>query len=77
MKNKEVLILCTCDAWHSIESQKIVACFTDYQDVDVFVRDNIKELKQEDIDSLLIHNQTQGLEQNYVVLTERLNPDNL
>ncbi len=74
--NKEILILCYCDQWHSKQSQKIIACFSNYMQVEKFIKQNYS-LSNEHIKNLLENNQTQGLEQNFIILVEKLNPISL
>lgn len=70
-KANEIIILYSCDAWHSHASKEVLGVFTDWNTMVVnhlekyLNRDEIIELKS---------GQTQGREQNYIVEIETLNP---
>jgi len=76
MANQEVLLLFLTDAWHTRDSHRLIACFSSWNDVVVFLDGNKKTypIAYNDLVHLKEVHQTQGLENNYLILTERLNP---
>lgn len=79
MENQECLILCVCDIHHTKNTQQIISVFTDKK---LLIHNAMKhaeespdgELTPEELDGIMFHNQTQGREYNYIILTEKLNP---
>lgn len=72
MKNQEVYILFSCNQWHEHDSKRLVACFTDTNNVLDYV---FKFLSSDDAKNLIDNGQTQGRETNYILNTEKLNPE--
>lgn len=73
---KEALLLNSCDPWHSHDSMELLGIFTNSGSLRHFLTMMKwdRKISQENIDELLEHHQTQGLDTNYFIQTKYLNP---
>lgn len=73
---KEVILLYSTDAWHSNSSRELVGVFSStYKLKSYFLKmKKAKQLTDEDLEMLAEHNQTQGNNTNYLIETEKVNP---
>lgn len=76
MENEEVLLLFTCDQWHSRDSQRLLGAFTNTSYLKHWINNNFSDhpITEYDWQELVQNFQTQGLFPNYIILTEKLNP---
>jgi hypothetical protein len=75
-KNIDALILYSCNAWHEHSSKELIGVFTDMKKLSGYINDmkSAGKLAKEDAEELLEHHQTQGLQENYMIEEEALNP---
>lgn len=71
---KTVTIIYTCDAWHSHNSKSILGVFTTKEKAINAISRHNNKLTISDISALSAFNQTQGLEENYLLDSATLNP---
>lgn len=73
---KEVILLYSTDAWHSHSSRELVGVFScPYKLKSYFLKmKKANRLTDEDLKMLAEHNQTQGNHTNYLIETEKVNP---
>lgn len=68
---KKVFILFTCDAWHTNESRRILTVGTSLEFCHRIAKQHAEEendpLSEEDLNHLKSTNQTQGLDENYLI----------
>lgn len=70
--NKEIYLLHTANQWIEHDSMRLVAAFTNIENIILYLENT---LNSEDLQELESNMQTQGKETNYVILTEKLNPE--
>jgi len=72
MKNSEIYLLYSCDAWHTYSSMKLLGVF---DNMNTMAENYLTSLLSvEEVAEILENSQTQGRETNYIILTEPLNP---
>ncbi len=76
IEKNHVLLLYKCDAWHTHSSKELMAAFNDPDRFREYIEDMVSsgKLQEEDAYDLLKGEQTQGLDENYIVEDEKLNP---
>ena len=76
IENVHALLLYSCDAWHTHSSKELLGVFTDNDRFNDYIGDmkSSGKLSGEDAEDLLSQNQTQGLDENYIIDEEELNP---
>lgn len=74
---KNVILLYSTDAWHSNSSQELIGAFSDQDKLDKYLSkmEQANKLTDEDMMMLANHGQTQGRDTNYLIETEKLNPE--
>lgn len=72
-----ILLLYTCDAWHSWASMRLVAPFSSRRMLNSYLKILYKkgELTEEDLKEIERNDQTQGHTTNYHICEEEINPD--
>lgn len=75
--NKEIFILFSCDNWHTHDSKRLIGVFENKTLIATFIRKNFKQVGQAHIEALMENNQTYGIEPNFLIETEKLNPTTL
>lgn len=70
------LLLYSCNAWHEHSSKELLGVFTDNDSFIDYISDmkSSGQLSEETTEGLLRDRQTQGLEENYMIEEEMLNP---
>lgn len=73
---KEITILYSCDAWHTWDTRRLRGVFTSRRKLKKYLRalKRSKSLSNENLWQLRLYGQTQGLERNYMIETEDINP---
>lgn len=77
MINNTILLLYTCDCWHSHDSMVLVGTFSSRRVLNKylnFLKQKVR-LTEEDMEDIERFNQTQGKVINYSVSEEEINPD--
>lgn len=76
IENGNAWLLYSSDAWHTHSSKALIGVFTDSDRFSDYIGDmrSSGKISGENAEYLLLHNQTQGLEENYIVEEEELNP---
>lgn len=74
---REVHLLNECDAWHSWASMNLLGAFTNRKALKRFLSrmKRAGEISPESYDELLENGQTFGLDTNFHIQTEDLNPE--
>jgi len=72
-----ILLLYSCDAWHSWASMRLVAPFSSRRMLNAYLKMMWKkgEITEEDLEDMESNDQTQGNNTNYYISEEDLNPD--
>jgi len=70
---KTVLLLSSCDAWHSYQSFRIVGVFSTMQTLVQYLK-KYDSLSRQDMEQLSTIRQTQGSQINYFVEEMEINP---
>lgn len=72
-----VILLYSTDAWHSHSSRELIGAFSDQEKLDKYLSkmERANKLTDEDMIMLANHGQTQGRDTNYLIETEKLNPE--
>nr|DAE55300.1 MAG TPA: hypothetical protein [Caudoviricetes sp.] len=75
--SKNVILLYSTDAWHSHSSRELIGAFSDQDKLDKYLSEmeQADELTDEDMMMLANHGQTQGRNTNYLIETEKINPE--
>lgn len=71
----EILVLYSCDAWHSHKSKNLISVFSSREKLNRYLKglSALGNLQKNDLESLIATDQTQGLEINYLVESVPLN----
>ena len=70
---EKVLLLSSCDAWHSYSSFRTTGIFSDMKKLIAYLKKKDK-LSTQDINQLSTIRQTQGKQVNYIVEELKVNP---
>lgn len=75
--SEEVTLLYSTDAWHSQSSRELLGAFSGQDELDKYLSDmeRANRLTDEYMVMLARHGQTQGRDTNYLIETEKLNPE--
>ena len=72
IEKDSALLLYICDAWHTHPSKELIGIFTDSNKLFAYIND--MKLSEENTEELLQQHQTYGLDRNYLLKEEVLNP---
>lgn len=71
---KTVQLVYTCDLWHCTASKSLFGVYSTKNKALKAIKKNSPSISQNDINNLNAWNQTQGLEENYIIDSATLNP---
>lgn len=76
IEKDHALLLYSCNAWHEHSSKELLGVFTDNNRFIDYISDmkSSGQLSEKDAEDLFLNRQTQGLEGNYMIEEEELNP---
>lgn len=76
IEKDHAFLLYSCNVWHEHSSKELLGVFTDNDRLIDYISDmkSSGQLSEEDAQDLMTNHQTQGLEDNYMIEEEELNP---